>query len=306
MVVYQAAVRLGVLLEPLRRMSSGTSPERLEAWEGTMKGPGRGVVGVAIVGLGLGAAVAWAADQPAQGAQGSGQGAQGTSQEGVIDPRADTALRQMSNYVSGLKSFSVETKTVDENVTADGQKVQELKTSKVAVKRPHSLSIDRTGPRGQAMFRYDGKRYSLYGRDKNVFATAPAPATLDKAIDDARDRFNVDAPAGDLLVSNSYAALVDGLKTGRYIGLEPIDGVMAHHIAVTKKDVDYQIWIQDGPQPVPLRYVITDKSMPSNPQFTVELHNWRPDVPMSDTSFAFIAPPGAQKVEFQSLKQPNR
>ena len=46
-----------------------------------------------------------------------------------------------------------------------------------------------------------------------------------------------------------------------YLGVHAYYGKQAHHIAVTEKDVDWQIWIQDGPQPVPLRYVITTKDM---------------------------------------------
>ena len=75
-------------------------------------------------------------------------------------------------------------------------------------------------------------------------------------------------------------------------------GVMAHHLAVTKKDVTYQIWIQDGPQPVPLRYVVTGRDMRSSPQFTIQLSNWQPNAPVPDDSFAFTPPAGAKKVAF--------
>ena len=73
---------------------------------------------------------------------------------------------------------------------------------------------------------------------------------------------------------------------------------MAHHLAVTKKNVDYQIWIQDGPQPLPLRYVVTGKDMRGSPQFTIELRNWQPNAPVPDDSFAFTPPAGAKKVAF--------
>jgi hypothetical protein len=73
---------------------------------------------------------------------------------------------------------------------------------------------------------------------------------------------------------------------------------MAHHLAVTKKDVTYQIWIQDGPQPVPLRYVVTGRNMAGAPQFTIELRNWRPNAPITDDCFAFTPPAGARRVAF--------
>ena len=166
------------------------------------------------------------------------------------------------------------------------------------VERPNEVRIDRQGPDGRVVFRYDGKRFSLDAVDRKVYATEPAPPTMEAALDDAHARLKIDAPAEDLFVHDSYHALTDGLTTGRYIGLEPIGKQMAHHIAVTKKDVDYQLWIADGAQAVPLRYVITSKDLPNHPQFTVELSDWQPNVAVSANSFAFTPPPGSRKIAF--------
>jgi hypothetical protein len=221
-----------------------------------------------------------------------------TAEEGVIDPKADAALHRMSDYLSGLQTVRFDSTTVDEKVTAEGQKIQELQDSKITVQRPNQIRVDRLGPRGHVFFRYDGKRFSIYNQDKNLYATAPAPANIDEAVDDMRDKLHVDAPGGDLLVADPYHALIEGMVTGRYIGLEPMGNVMAHHIAVTKKDVDWQIWIQDGPQALPLRYVITTKELPGHPQFTLETRDWRPNAPIEAASFAFTPPAGAKRVEF--------
>jgi hypothetical protein len=76
-------------------------------------------------------------------------------------------------------------------------------------------------------------------------------------------------------------------------------GVMAHQVAVTRKNgISYQIWIQDGAQPLPLRYVVTDKDKQGSPQFTIELRNWQPNAQVPDDSFAFTPPAGAKKVAF--------
>ena len=223
--------------------------------------------------------------------------ASGAEREVRIDPKADEALHRMSDYLARLETFRVDTTSVDEKITTEGQKIQEIRESKIAVKRPGDLRIDRVGPNGHAVFCYDGRGFSFYNFEKNVYAVAPAPATLDAAIDEARDRLHIDAPGGDLLVSNTYDALIDGVTVGRYIGLEPLGSVKAHHLAMTKGNVDYQIWIQDGPEAVPLRYVITSKDMPGHPQFTIDLRNWQPSAPVSDDTFAFTAPAGATRVD---------
>jgi hypothetical protein len=217
-------------------------------------------------------------------------------QEGRVDQQADVVLRRMSSYMGSLKTLRVDTTTIDEKVTSTGLKVQEIKVSKVTMARPNKIAVDRTGPYGQVLFRYDGKQFAVYGASPNAFATAPAPPTIDAAIDQARDRYGIDAPGGDLLVTDVYAGLADGVTEGHYIGLEPVDGVMTHHLAMRKANTDYQIWIQDGPQPVPVRYVITSRDVAGAPQFAVELRNFQPNVPVSDASFALVPPPTAKRI----------
>jgi hypothetical protein len=226
----------------------------------------------------------------------------GTSKEGVIDPRAEAALKHMTNYLTGLRSMRVDTTTIDEKVATTGQKIQEVKESRVEMKRPNGLAIERNGPMGRVLFRYDGKRFVLYGIGRNIYASGPAPATIDAAIDEARDRFGIDAPAGDLIATDSYQSLLDGVTEGRYVGLEPVGGVMTHHLAMRKGTTDYQLWIKDGPEPVPVRYVITSRDLQGAPQFTLELHNFEANVALSDGGFTLNPPPGATQVALSGNK----
>src|SRR4051812_395405 len=61
--------------------------------------------------------------------------ASGAEREVRIDPRADAALHRMSDYLAHLETFRVDTTSVDEKVTTEGQKIQEIRESKIAVKR---------------------------------------------------------------------------------------------------------------------------------------------------------------------------
>jgi hypothetical protein len=245
------------------------------------------------------------AAQARQGQEAAPEGGATASQAGMIDPKADAELHRMSDYLSNLKTFRVDTNTVDETkVNKNGQKIQVLAESKMAVRRPGEMRIDRVSPNGRVVFRDDGKQFSVFNSDKNIYATAPAPGNLDQAADQAREELKVDAPGVDLLASNPYDALTENATEGHYVGLVPMGGgVMAHQLAVTKKDVSYQIWIKDGPQPVPLRYVVTGKNMQGSPQFTIELRNWQPNAQVPDDSFAFTPPPNATKVAFAPPKR---
>ena len=89
-----------------------------------------------------------------------------------------------------------------------------------------------------------------------------------------RKHFKVDAPGADLLYSKPYNILMEQVVSGRVIGRETIQGVPANHLAFQGEEVDFQLWIQEGNQPLPLRFVITTKNVKANPQFTVQLSNW--------------------------------
>lgn len=214
-----------------------------------------------------------------------------------IEPRADELMHRMSNYLSALPSFRVSTALADESVTTDGQKLQFLSESRLSVRRPDKMRVERTGPLADVVLRYDGKELSVYGKKTGYYATSAAPDELDTMIDFARERFGIDAPGADLLGSNVYGALMQDVRSGRYIGLEPVDGAPCHHLAFQGENTDWQIWIQDGKRPLPVRYVITSKDVHAQPEFTATLKSWETEAALPDEMFRFTVPPGAQKIQ---------
>jgi hypothetical protein len=90
---------------------------------------------------------------------------------------------------------------------------------------------------------------------------------------------------------------MEQVKQGQVIGNETLLGVNTHHLAFQGDDVDWQIWIKDGPEPLPVRYVITSKNVKAQPQFTVQMTHWEPHAKIDDAAFAFTAPAGAKKLD---------
>jgi hypothetical protein len=217
-----------------------------------------------------------------------------------IDPRAENVLREMARYMDSLKSFRVETTSVDEKFTQNGRKVQQLAEAQVTVQRPNRVRIDRRGPNGRACLASDGQTVMLVNFDKQVYASLEAPQTLGEMFDLVRDRLKIDAPGADLL-ADPYDALTDGATEIRYVGLVPVGDKMAHQLFISRPDLDWQVWIEDSLKPVPLRYVLTSKDVQSQPQYTLELHGWDSRVSPRPDTFEVAPPPGAQQID---LSQP--
>jgi hypothetical protein len=219
----------------------------------------------------------------------------------AIDPKADKILHQMTDYVASLKTFKANISTIDEIVTKNGQKIQMATDSTTLVHRPDRMKSEQisAGEKGSGnlMFTNDGKEMTLFCKANNTYATVKSPSTLDQTIDEIRAKHNIDAPGADLLFSKPYEVLTEQVTSGQYIGRETIDGVATHHLAFQGEEVDWQIWIQDGNRPLPLRYVITTKTVKNHPQFTVNLSDWEPMMKIDDDDFKFTAPTGAKKVK---------
>ena len=82
-----------------------------------------------------------------------------------------------------------------------------------------------------------------------------------------------------------------------------IDGVECEHLAFRTPEVDWQLWVEVGPRPIPRKYVITSKTVTGAPQYTVRVKEWRTDAPTGGSLFTFRPPQGSIKVAAEALKQ---
>lgn len=220
-----------------------------------------------------------------------------------VDPKADALLRKMSSTLGNTATLTFDASHVLEVVTNDGEKLQFLAQSKVAMERPNKLRSDRVGAVADLTVRYDGNHLSIFGKKTKLYAQAEAPATIEETLDFARDTLGIEAPAADLMYKDAYAGLMEDVLSGRYIGLEPVGDRMCHHLAYRGNQTDWQIWIADGDQAVPCRYVITSKLLPSSPEYAVNMSNWKLDAQLESDFFAFKPPKDAVKIEFLQLAQ---
>ena len=109
-------------------------------------------------------------------------------------------------------------------------------------------------------------------------------------------------PGADLILSNVYDALSEGVLEAKHIGRGVIDGHECEHLAFRNNEVDWQIWVQLGDRPIPRKYVITSKAVAGAPQYTLLIKDWKAGgVP--DDAFAFSPPADAKKVDFKELKE---
>lgn len=215
-----------------------------------------------------------------------------------IEPKADATLKRMSDFLASQQAFSLSTESVTQVVLESGQKLDFVADSSVTVQRPNKMRTDRKGQVADLSLYYDGKALTLFGRRMNYYATTQAPPKLDEAIDFARAELDIEAPAADLLYENPYEMLMEDVVSGKYVGLSDIDGKKCHHLAFRGNETDWQIWIEDGPRPLPRKFVIVSKKVEGAPQFEVTIGNWNLAPKISPAMFTFVPPPKAERIDF--------
>jgi hypothetical protein len=89
-----------------------------------------------------------------------------------------------------------------------------------------------------------------------------------------------------------------------YVELTNIAGKPADHLAVRTADTDFQIWLAQGEQPLPLRVVITYKKEVGQPQFRANLSDWNLAPKIDEAALAFSPPQGRKPSRSWSVCQP--
>lgn len=222
----------------------------------------------------------------------------------AMDPQTDALLKEMSAYLRNLPNYSFVGDFSTEVVMQSGEKLNFDGQSQVLVDRRYGIRSDRLDSILDVSLYYNRKSITVFRRGSGFYASAEAPAEVDKALDFARDDLKLDAPGADLLYSDVYAVLTDGVTATSYLGVESVNGVAAHHIGLRGGNVDVQLWVRAGGPPLPVKYVITTKDVKGEPQYVVNLHDWNVAPRVSADMFTFHPPPGAMRIDF--INQPGR
>lgn len=220
-----------------------------------------------------------------------------------INPDADEILRAMSRYLAGTPAFSMSADIGNEVVTLQGEKLQFISSATAVVQRPSRMHMTRRGRFADAEMFFDGKQLTLYGKSINAYVQKDQAGTLDQALDTLEKGLGISLPGGDLLIADPYKALTASVTSSSYLGISYVSGVAAHHLAFRTPKVDWQIWVKEGNEPLPLKYVITTTWTTGAPQYSVQFSNWntKPSIPAN--RFTFVAPKDAKRIDALSIDE---
>jgi len=215
---------------------------------------------------------------------------------------AKALLKAMSDYLAAQKAISLTYDSVFEVVTKEKQKLQLATSGTVVLERPDKIHATRKTGFSDTETVFDGRTLSILGKGQNAYVQTEVPGTVDNLIDQLREKFHRQLPGADLLQSGVYDALMTDVTDVKDLGSGVIGGKECDHLAFRAKDTDWQIWIAQGKDPYPCRYVITSKGVDQAPQFTMEIRDWKAGAGVAGSDFTFKPPAGAKQLDVKDLK----
>ena len=214
---------------------------------------------------------------------------------------ARRVLQAMSDYMANQPNLSADLEIDLDVITPQVEKIQFSASGRFLLSRPGRIRIFRTGGYTDLELISDGRQITIHDREDHRYARMDAAMNVDQVFDLLRTRYSVDMPGADLLLTNSFAALMDGVIEAKHIGTGFVDGQRCEHLAFRNDDTDWQLWVRTGAQPLPCKYVITSKTMAAAPQYSVRFRNWNTAPTVNDAAFTFVPPANARSVPFEDL-----
>ena len=218
------------------------------------------------------------------------------------EAQARALLKAMTDYVGAQQSIAFDYDATLEVVTKDRQKLQLASSGTVSLARPDKIRTTRSGGFVDMETVFDGKTLTLFGKNKNLYTQVEVPGSLDNLVNELQKKFDRPLPAADLFITHSYDEITAAVTNVKDLGSGVVGGIECDYFAFRAKGVDWQIWVTQGANPRPCRYVITSTGITGGPQYTVQLRNWKTGSEVGTPDFTFTPPSGAKQIGVDELK----
>ena len=213
----------------------------------------------------------------------------------AAEPDADQILQQMSTKLAAAQSFSFKaTREIDPALLA-GRNAPENARIVVTVQRPNKITAVSTSKDGVRHFFADGQNLSLVDVAKNLYSTVPMHGSIDGVVGELDREYGFTPPLAEIALSNVYQDIHEKAQGVSYLGQDSAAGVACHHLALSGKLADTELWVGVSDQ-LPKRLVATVKNLSGKPQLKVEFSDWNLAAKVADKDFIFVPPKGALKI----------
>ena len=170
--------------------------------------------------------------------------------------------------------------------------------TQVTMVRPDKFKAITVGDGPPSEFYYDGKTMTAFSPNENLVAVAEAPPTIDAMLEAAYKTAAIYFPFSDVVVTDPYKDLADGLTTAFYVGQSSIVGdTTTDIVAYVNADVFVQAWI-GAEDKLPRRLYAIFLNDPARLRHVLQLSKWQLDAAVPADAFVSARAAKAAQIAF--------
>lgn len=212
---------------------------------------------------------------------------------------ARARLMEMARFLGKTDRFSVSLHAAYDVVQENGQKIEFGEVRELAVQRPDRVRMQQSASDGKRdLTLFDGNLVTVFDATTTAYAQAPQPGDIDASVIYFVRDLQLRMPLAPLLMANLADELQRRVNRVDYVEHTNILGKPAHHVAARTGRADFQLWIADGKQPLPLRVVIDYPAEVGQPQFRADFSQWKLSPRFDKATFRFNPPANARQIVF--------
>ena len=221
-----------------------------------------------------------------------------------IDPRAEQLLSRSCEDLSASKSFTFHAEINFDQVLRRGVKLQFAAAADYAVQRPAQFAVVFHSDLGGKEFWYDGTSVTMFDPPHMAYASTQVPDSIDGMMEQLEVAHNLSIPLADLAYSHPCEMFRKGTIYSAYIGVNDVNGEDCDHLAFTKKNMDWQIWLQRTGKHLPRKIVIDYRNAPASPEYASVLSDWKFPASIPASVFRPDLPKDAIRIDIKKVKEP--
>jgi hypothetical protein len=220
-----------------------------------------------------------------------------------IDPRADQLLNRTCDGLASSKAFTFHAEITFDKVLPSNVKLQFAAAADYAVQRPDQLAVDFHSDLGAKDIWYSGTNVTILDPPHMVYASTEVPASIDGMMQRLEEAHNLSIPLADLAYSHPCEMFRKGVVYSAYIGVNDVAGEDCDHLAFTKNNVDWQVWLQRTGRHLPRKIVINYRSAPGSPEYVAVLSDWKFPESIPASTFRPDLPKDAKRIDIMKVKE---
>ncbi len=226
------------------------------------------------------------------------------------DLRAHQLITRVSEFYGGLDTVVVEaTLKMEERGKEEPRELSN--TFDVAMEDHKLFSVKAEGDLTDINAVCDGEKLYIYSPSENKYMEHDAPAEPARVLGASTKGLQAVGTMimAELFREEPFKELIRNIEQERYLGKEDLNGKQYHHARYTHEEIDWDMWIADGKDPlvrkitVDLRKIIEGFEKELDEETTLEFgmeilyDGWVINGNISDDRFVFTPPEGAEKIE---------